>query len=271
MARSNYEGVMPISPRAIEDLLDELNLEVAANPARVRNQSSARPATERLLGKLPLVHRTGKKGGAPLADVLVSGRLSAGSAPTDQERDLGLSPSTYFFLGSGAYPHGNAALLLETEEIVDCVGQFSPFDSGALGTPPHLEPAATSRIPGWSSQSVRTDKLRRHTGDARDLHKFASAYIPAHFRDPLDYARRNRGKPDWPTYHGLESPTDDARAWTIEVRAAKPILLSPATPLLLADVDLLAGLPASAWLCATVPDGLGNFQARISGYLTRES
>jgi hypothetical protein len=137
-----------------------------------------------------------------------------GGAGNQWEREeLGIDKASYFFWGCGAYPKGTVALLLEgMPSGVSCTA--TPFDTGGCESGCFLR----------AGQSL-SDAERRATLDRFMLENGARAaeygahYIADLFDDPLDYVRLpQHSRPPRLPVHELSSPTDDRRAWTIEVR-----------------------------------------------------
>jgi hypothetical protein len=112
-------------PRPVDEMIGEL---------RSRWDSSSRDATAStrandLASRLPLVHRTGRAG-QRWQSIFRDARLEGNVPGTRWEREtLGLSKTTYFFWGCGAYPKGTVALLLEgVPSEPRC--SATPFDTG---------------------------------------------------------------------------------------------------------------------------------------------
>lgn len=216
-------------PQKIEDLLEKLNhaVELYDSPERTTFAARTPSGAEPYPFRLPLIHRTGDIGKGDVKSILRDGELRPPSQPSREELDLGLEPAVYFFYGADAYDMGSVAFVYfpETEELYP--SDFSPFDSGAIASPPRL----TSGVhgPGWEDSMVRQSFLREHTGAGTDLNEFAFKYVVAHFRVIQDYVKRSQEAPDWPVYHGLEClEALDRRAWTIEVRVQKGIPIKEA-------------------------------------------
>lgn len=186
--------------------------------------------------RLPLVHRTDNR--ITLKSIFSDGHLRPPGSPSDREAEFNLEPAVYFFWGAGAYPNGNAALIFYPETAVRESAEFTPFDSGAVGTSYYLEPSVHD--PGWSDSKVREVFLGNHTGDCTELNEFSLHYLHAHFREIQDYVTRPQNSdPDWPPYHGLRSPKEpDRRAWTVEVRIPAQVSLKQLETIVLDGDDL---------------------------------
>lgn len=166
-----------------------------------------------LASRLPLVHRTGQDR-RRWQSIFQEGQLSGAEPGTRWEREeLGIDKATYFFWGCGAYPKGTVALLLEGRPPgVPCTA--TPFDTGGCGSGCFLRAGASL------SDAERRATLDRFTlEDGARVAEYGAHYIAALFDDPLDYVRLpQQSRPPRLPVHELSSPTDDRRAWTLEVR-----------------------------------------------------
>lgn len=176
---------------------------------------------------LPLVHRTGRPDQSEhWTNILKNRMLRVSDQLSQEEEACGWGRAAYFFLGSAAYPKGNVAFVLG-RGIVDALrAMFTPFDTGALSRG-FLSP----RFGGAWTLEDRTERLRRYTGDFKPIDTFAATYIAAHFKKPESYTlAEQHSAPDFGIYHELYSPTNDRRAWTIEVRVHGNVSLVPDNP-----------------------------------------
>lgn len=194
---------------------------------RSRWDSASRDATthtraSELASRLPLVHRTGQDG-RRWSSIFRSSRLSGADPGTRWERkELGVDKATYFFWGCGAYPKGTVALLLEGMPLdVRCTA--TPFDSGGCERGYYLQ----AELP--LSDAERRATLDRFTlEDGARVSEYGAHYIADLFDDPLDYVRLpQHSRPPRLPVHELSSPTDDRRAWTIEVRFHGDVPVTP--------------------------------------------
>jgi hypothetical protein len=234
-------------PRSLRDLLAGIDKALEADPARREASGRAQSAAERLAGQMPLVHRTGWPGQRrPWTAVFTAGRLEASAACTELEERLGYTLAVYLFVGCGAYPKGNVALLFEQGLARAGHVTFTPFDTGAL--PDKLTPMAATLRVGWD-EAAKLRVLEEHLGHGEDLHSFAGPYVAAHFRDPHAYVTCGQHEPpDFTAVHGLASDRGDRRDWTIEVQAHADVPVPPdpsACLVLLDDKDLRRELPSS--------------------------
>lgn len=208
---------MPAQP--LNELLSHLMAVVDGDLARRTSFDESVRRAERIAPRLPLVRRMGSRG---WQHALNSGFLEPAQAKTERERAAGIARCVYFFLGSPAYPTGIVVILVENNVATDVASAFWPFDTGGLTR--HLD-HATKRL----GDSERDDAFQRFWGAGKDLVQFTSAYLAAHFAEPLDYCRKpQQSAPDFVAYHGLVSRDGDRRAWTIEVQAHEPVSLSDA-------------------------------------------
>lgn len=209
-------------------LLERLEAAIGPSGERRDSYTNTRPQAGRIAKRLPLVHRTAPTGAATSARdwraIFDHGTLNADPVPTEHERRAGRERSVYFFLGAGAYPSGQIALLLDpTEALRYVTASFSPFDTGGMH---HCTPSCN-----WDDER-RCQHLTAYTGNAPDVHDFAGPYLAAHFRDPRTYVRASQqSAPDFPSFHELVSD-GDRRAWTIEIQAHDDVAIS-SDPLLL--------------------------------------
>jgi hypothetical protein len=233
-----------LMPRLLRELLDRLEQAFDSDADRRACAGAARPAAGALAPRLPLVHRTGTDSSwrAIFADWVLKAR-DVGSAG---ERALGHERAVYCFVGCGAYPKGNVALIFAQALAGRDDATFTPFDSGALDG----YCAPEGRDPGTWAADERQAFLADHLGQGRDLGGFLGPFLAAHFRDPAGYVEADHvAEPDFPAYHGLVSTTGDRRAWTAEVQihGDVPIPGSPASlTVLLEHGDLRRDLPSAA-------------------------
>lgn len=241
---------MPRSLRELVALLDEVLEGDADRGAAARD---ARPAAEALAPRLPLVHRTGAP--MPWTAIVADRLLRATAVGSVGERALGLGRAVYAFVGCGAYPKGNVALIFAQALAGRDDATFTPFDSGGLDgkSAPRGRDAAT-----WEA-AERQAFLAAHLGQGRDLAGFLGPYLAAHFRDPAGYVEADHiGEPDFPAYHGLVSTNGDRRAWTVEVQIHSdvPIPDDPSSLTVLLDgIDLWRDLPPTMQRLARVVRG----------------
>ena len=195
----------------------------------------------------------------------------------DRERNAGVARAAYFFLGCGAYPDGPVAFVFDADTVLSRSASFTPFDSGSIER--HAEPANAGLRASWDS-TAKDHFLAEHLGHGFDVVPFASAFIAAHFRDPVDYVTRGHGsEPDFPAYHGLASAAADRRAWTIEVQAHHDVPLTLGRPgvcdIVAARPSLLEELPddlvASARVARAENEVLESIAERIVEQIQREA
>lgn len=193
--------------------------------------------------RMPLVHRTGAPEHANRWRTILAERCLATMEPAaDNAVQQHIGPASYFFLGHPSYPKGAVAFIFANETAGTFV--FTPFDTGALNEP-LLHPSDDRP---WEIAD-RLGFIDEHTGDGADVQAFTRAYLMEHFADPMDYMRRpQRSLPDVPPYHGLQSDSDDRRAWTIEMRSEAPVDLDANEPpldgIVVAGRELLADMPS---------------------------
>lgn len=199
-------------------LLERLERAVGPSGERRDSYTATGPQAQRVADSLPLVHRTASDtaGARDWRQIFEHSTLKAEPVPTDHERRAGRATSVYFFLGAGAYPSGQIALLLEPTEVLRYVpASFTPYDTGGM----------CYCTPDWDSDR-RFQHLTEYTGEAPDVHRFAGPYLAAHFRDPRGYVRAaQKSAPDFPCFHALVS-NGDRRAWTIEIQAHEDVTIS---------------------------------------------
>ena len=198
-------------------LLERLERAVGPSGERRDRYTATGPQAQRVADSLPLVHRTAGEG-QDWREIFEHDTLTARPVPTEHERKAGRANTVYFFLGAGAYPSGQIALLLELQTLRDVKASFSPYDTGGMR---YCTPSC-----GWDDDR-RCQHLTEYTGDAPDdVHGFAGPYLAAHFRDPRGYVRAlQRSTPDFPSFHELISD-GDRRAWTIEIQAHDDVGIS---------------------------------------------
>ncbi len=210
-------------------LLDRLDQAVGPDGERRTSYAATRPRAEKVAQELPLVHRTAPEPGPGDTEtppdwrlIFSTGTLKARPVPTEHERQAGRENSVYFFLGAGAYPSGQIALLLAPTEALRYVSAtFTPYDTGGMARCAPVD---------WDQARYCTH-LALYTGDAAEVQDFAGPYIAAHFRDPGGYINAPQdGSPDFPSFHELTR--GDRRRWTIEVQAHEDITISPEKDLL---------------------------------------
>lgn len=196
-------------PRPVDEMIAEL---------RGRWDSASRDATtptraSDLASRLPLVHRTGQDG-QRWQSIFLEGRLAGVTPGTRWEREmLGVDKAVYFFWGCGAYPKGTVALLLEgVPSGIRCTA--TPFDTGGCGHGYFLR----AGLP-LSEDEIELTLDRFTLDDGARVSEYGAHYIADLFDDPLDYVRLPQQAPSqYPPIHELASPTDERRAWSIEIR-----------------------------------------------------
>lgn len=214
-------------------------------------------AAQRVARRAPFVHRLGKPGGPPWRQVFDGRELTASAPCTDCEKAAGVTHVVYFFLASGAYARGSIALIADNAFVLNAPSTATAFDSGACAD--HTKKWLDRTSDAFASENDRctfiaTNKL----ANARtDLYGFAEPFLVAHFDEPVDYVRRaQHSLPDRPAYHGLESPSRDRRAWTIELQRHASLPLPPDSTrilrIVLADRDLFTAIPAEYRRLASV-------------------
>lgn len=208
-----------------------------------------RGLAQRMARQAPFVHRFGKAGGPPWRDVFFRGELTAGIPCTDCERQAGVARTVYFFLASGAYARGSIAVIVEHSFALGNLATATAFDSGACAD--HAANWLDCSSAPFTSAGDRCAFIASNKLDQAhsDLHEFIEPFLVAHFDDPVDYIRRSqKSVPDRPVYHGLQSPTRDRRAWTIELQRQTSLSIAPdpvrILRIVLADRDLFTAIPA---------------------------
>ena len=174
--------------------------------------------------RLPLVHRTARPGQAAWTAILRERGLKRTPVGSAGERAAGHDEALYFFVGSGAYPHGELAFFfdLSLAEEGSVEPTFTPFDSGGL---------AAGFMQTWDDGAEiahrdRGDLFALHVGDGKDVGEYTGHHIAAHLRDPQDYVRRPLvSQPDFPPAHGFVSRTGHRLAWTVEVQVHDDVSL----------------------------------------------
>jgi hypothetical protein len=232
------------------DILQDAVRSDADREASVR---AGEPVARSLAAKLPMVHRTAL---VALPTVLDARKRTMRSGAWEKQElaVFGQAIPAYLFLGTGAYPDTPLGILLR----VDAIGEefwYTPFDTG--GVLGGVIVSKRSSITGSPE-----DDLRGFLGEAAGLQQFVTLYLPAHFRDPLDYVRRPQEAqpPDFPPFHRYESATGDRRAWTIELQARESVPVTRETVVALVgmgkfDRDRYLGWPySSAEVRATEKD-----------------
>lgn len=213
-----------MNSRPLFEILSTLRARIASLPERSDTVREAH--AQALASRLPLVHRTVP---ADKPDtwqkILGSGRIRAGAPCTTREQRLGATQIAYFFLGHPAWPHGVVAFLLRQHADILARATFTPFDSG--GVEKHMVPLDPAEPP--LDEAARDTFLASHVGAGNDLPGFAGPFIAAHVREPASYVSYSRYQgPDWPIFHGFQSPSLDRRSWTIEVQSHADVSIEPA-------------------------------------------
>lgn len=211
----------------------------------VREFSGRHAACFRLASAIPLVHRTGKNGSASRLSIFANQTIAAGVPCTECEKDAGVTAAVYAFWGAGCYPHGNYALLISPSTFDVLPSTATPFDSGACAKG-HLE----RRGEALDSPAERCRHLAHFTLSLKAIGivTLGPEMACAHFENPWDYFRSEQNAPtDHETFHGLESPTNDRRAWTVELQCHADVPVPPSSlqGVIVAGRDLLADLPTS--------------------------
>ncbi len=211
-------------PRSFKEMIDTLEEVVSVDPNRKQSMEAARSFAETSAARIPLVHRTGK--GKTWRTIFQSKQLTGCAPCTKWEREsLKIDRATYFFWGCGAYPKGNVAILMSVPGEVEFTA--APFDSGGCMKGFFL------RSGREMSNDERIDILENYTlAESASFLPYCARFLAAHFRDALDYIRRpQNSEPDSKPYHGLESATQDRRAWSVEVRVHGDVAVPPKMPL----------------------------------------
>jgi hypothetical protein len=196
-------------PRPVDEMIGELRSRWDSSSRDIATSTRAND----LASRLPLVHRTGRPGQS-WKSIFRDAQLEGNAPGTRWEREtLGVSKTTYFFWGCGAYPKGTVALLLEgVPSEPRC--SATPFDTGGCEAGHFLRAGLR---PSEAERQVILDRFTLEDG-AR-ISEYGALYIADIFDEPLDYVRLpQHGVPPRLPLHALESPTADRRAWTIEVR-----------------------------------------------------
>lgn len=209
-------AVVPVGER-----LDEV---LRADADRARNLDATRAACADIAPRLPLCHRTRIEQIRRLRSRRELRRENRDDRFLADRRFLGEDVHAYFFLGAGPFPDRPVALLFRPSAVPR--GAFSPFDTGGLRDGWIVRRDAPGLV---LDEADARSLVREFSGASADMSGFASRYLGAHFRAPLDYVSRTQedAPPDFPTFHGLVSRTNDRRAWTIEVRAHDPVGAGP--------------------------------------------
>lgn len=210
-----------MTPRDCDTLVAAIQATCDVDEPRAACAMKARPAAEQLTPLLPWMHRTGGRGTPSWRAIFSEQRL----APSDvkvHERADGRERCVYFYVGACALPKGGIVFFVHPD-LDPLLGRatFAPFDTGSLCTgyaaPDPSHAAYTAYTPWDTVQQCRY--LQDHSGSGDVLASFLPPYLAAHFNKPLDYTTRlQNSSPDFPAYHGLRSPTEDRRSWTVEVQ-----------------------------------------------------
>jgi hypothetical protein len=234
----------------LDALLRDLAEVVARDSDRQLHSAACQHRSESISARLPLVRRlrpphdaNGKS--TPWIVAVANRELVPAPPCTKLEERAGISGSIYFFLGASAFPKGDVAMVFNARLVRSVLCSFWPFDTGALSE-------YLSRRDGEQLDPEQT--FQAFWGAGAAMGPFAAAFLAAHFRDPVDYARRGqKSEPDFAVYHGLVSDDDDRRAWTIEVQAHEPVSLAKESGYL--EVIILQ----RPQLLAELPDDLAEF------------
>jgi hypothetical protein len=207
-------------PNSLTDMLDTLVRQAVDDEKRHENAWHSFARANEVGRRLPLVHRTCKSDtDAKWLDILRT-RSFVADKPCTGARELaaGIPRATYFFLGVGAYPKGLVAFVLDSSSVLKRSASYTPFDSGSVDNPAFLRPMDMTNTTTWDD-AAKDRFLAAYVGTGSDVLSFAGPYLAAHFVDPLSYVRAPQiSSPDFAPYHGMSSPNDDRRAWTIEVQ-----------------------------------------------------
>lgn len=230
----------------------------------------ARTLANRLGARAPYVHRTGKPGGPPWGRIFDEQVITAQLPSTSCERDLGHTATVYLFLASGAYAQGNIAFVMAREAVLDQAGTATPFDSGGCfcNAPVLLERASTP----FPSQAARCAHIRAHMLErSQDVGDFTACYVLAHFHDPSSYIRLPQiASTDRPVFHDLRSPTNDRRAWTIELQRHANLPVPPdrgrVLRVIIADRSLFSRLPPAYRRLAEIAEPRTTMEAAIAAF-----
>lgn len=203
---------------------------------------------DRLVRRIPWVHRTCRPGRPRWKDLWAEGRLRAQDASCEPERVRGHSPVVYLSLGYAAYPHGLLALLI-APDADELGGTATPFDSGGVltgrmlldGTPLTADDA----VRFWESWLLPLAEVRA----------LCAAWIASHFSEPNAYlALPSDSDPDLPARHGLVAlPPLGRLAWTIEGQVAADVPLDLVREVICARRALIWKLPAAYRANASYP------------------
>ncbi|MBT9556036.1 MAG: hypothetical protein IV100_08415 [Myxococcales bacterium] len=218
------------------------------------------------LPPLPLVHRTAS------LDLFRSGIIATRPSPAAAAAALGADAHAYFFVGVGAYPKGQYAILCRSGSNA---GTYTPFDTGAV--------ALGFAVPKWTHGTTAPYSpaafIEQHVGPEADLDEFVSFYVKTHFESAPRYLRADQdASPDRDPYHGLTG--GDRRSWTVEVQRTSGVDLGGVEVMLViaestADRDELLdelppGAPLRSRIVALPTSGYGaTFTERIATYVIR--
>ena len=171
-------------------------------------------------GPLPWVHGfrppNGDRWMERLAD-LVLGRtqnLDTGDSTREAERELGIAPSFYCYVGRSEGAFGWAILLfdVETERVRDDDRGICPFDTGGLW---HQFIRCRTSL----SNDERRALFAKHDRKLREWPTAVVEYLSANYGQVVDYIT---GKPPRePVEEFLPQPANSSRAWTWEGRARR--------------------------------------------------
>jgi hypothetical protein len=244
--------------RPLSAMLDSLVRPLLDDEVRLANAMASYTRASEVGRRLPLVHRTCKPDAeADWLDVLRSRRFTAREPCTVREKAAGIPAAAYFFLGCGAYPDGLVGFVLDGPSVLTRPGTYVPFDSGGIDHEKHAVPTAPAQAAAWD-EAAKDRFLADHLGAGDDVAAFAGPYLAAHFREPMTYVRCGQyGVPDFPVYHGLRSPNDDRRSWTIEVHVHEHVPFGSGS-------GMLTEIVAARWsLVEELPEDLKGF-ARVA-------
>ena len=234
--------------RTLDEMFETLAGALGADELRQANVWATLDRANHVAERLPLVHRTYKRGAvAKWRELLSTRRFAAPEPCTAREKAAGILRAVYFFLGCGAYPDGLVGFILDAPKLLARPASYTPFDSGSIewGYAVPEDPARA-----WDGPA-KDRAFLDHTGHGHHAAAFAGPYLAAHFRDPMTYVRLGqRSTPEFPAYHGLKSVTGDRRAWTIEVRVHEDVPFPEGDPIL---TEIVA---ANALLIEELPDDL---------------
>jgi len=241
-------------PQKLSDLVVAIDRVVEAEPERQTVYSQVIDQAQSIALSLRASHRTR----APLAEIFGAAELKAKEVGTKRlEPSQGYRDAVYFFLGHGSYPNTNIAFITKPSVLQQDGDTFTPCDTGAVEHG-YLKPRYPEENKTWDNVQ-QEEFYKSHLGELSEVASFAGPYLAAHFRQPIDYVRRGQSStPDFSSYHGLESPRNDRRAWTIELQVHHDVTLvadqDRPEAIVIDGVDILMDIPSAYWPKVVVRD-----------------